>query len=542
MYNKIKTLPIGKLLQAAGLISEHQLEQALLLQSEYTSMKLGEILVLQEVIKTQTVVFFVDKWEQTKQEGQQFPIGYYLTQASLLNEQQVKTILEEQKKKKLKFGDLVVQKGWLERNTINFFLDALSVQPPQLMSLIDLEKYDRKYLNLKDKYTDYSLILSRVLAWTGGNTILTKSICRVFASSSFNIPTGMEITAVDRFIEGSLIKNWQTTQLGTYIKSIKEDLLTNSKCQPLLLLKEYQSILLSGNKEDQATKEQKELLNLGLIVQDGKQLKVTNLIYQQIFNQDWLVKSINQLESPIQSEAIAHSASVASNPTGSQTNINQEALVNNAKIIKPNVTKKQKHKVLKEHNIQQRITPKKTTERQPNSNTEQKNLSPLTKFASLLTLAGFVLLVPFVIAISNYYSSLRQGEQQSLNSQSSASDLKQFCGEINLIDPPSSLNLIYQLETNKQEILSQDAKDIQQFPNNCETALNRLRVLAAPQLGRESRVIEAIKNICKIPADSDSLPEAGIWLEHWLNSDSWREQTKSYLKLIDNCPAKDLIS
>ena len=90
--------------------------------------------------------------------------------------------------------------------------------------------------------------------------------------------------------------------------------------------------------------------------------------------------------------------------------------------------------------------------------------------------------------------------------------------------------------------MSEELNNTQQFPDNCETALDRLRILAAPQLGRESRVVEAIKNLCKISAESESIVEAGIWLEHWYNSDSWGKETKLYLKFVDDCPASKLVS
>jgi hypothetical protein len=54
-------LPMGLLLQQAGLISPEQLQEALELQAKYTRMKLGEILALQQGIKVKTIDFFVDK-------------------------------------------------------------------------------------------------------------------------------------------------------------------------------------------------------------------------------------------------------------------------------------------------------------------------------------------------------------------------------------------------------------------------------------------------------------------------------------------------
>ena len=79
---KQNKLPMGLLLQQAGLISPEQLQEALKLQAKYTQMKLGEILALQQGIRVKTIDFFVDKWQETIDQGQIFPLGYYLQRAS----------------------------------------------------------------------------------------------------------------------------------------------------------------------------------------------------------------------------------------------------------------------------------------------------------------------------------------------------------------------------------------------------------------------------------------------------------------------------
>jgi hypothetical protein len=91
---KQNKLPTGLLLQNAGLISTQQLQDALELQAQYTEMKLGEILALQQGIKARTIDFFVDKWQEIIDQGQIFPLGYYLQKANLLNQQQNKVILQ----------------------------------------------------------------------------------------------------------------------------------------------------------------------------------------------------------------------------------------------------------------------------------------------------------------------------------------------------------------------------------------------------------------------------------------------------------------
>ena len=509
MFSKNNTLPIGKLLQNAGLISDAQLAQALQAQSQNTKMKLGEILALQEIVANQTIDFFVDRWQEIKEEEQHFPLGYYFKQACLLSDEQIQTVLAEQKDNKLRFGDLVVRKGWLKRNTVEFFLNGLSLQPPQLMSLIDLEGYNLKSLHLERKYADYSLILSRILAWTGGNSPLTKAISHVFANSDFNIPVGMEASAVDKLIESSLIRNWQSSNLGAYIRSIKENLVGNQKCEPILLLTEYQNILLSDNVEYRNIKEQKELLTLGIIVKDKNVLRVTNLIFQQVFNQNWIIKTREELELKIQNDNL----NIVDNKVAHQANKNIQQVA----IVKTDTAK---------DNIAQ-------------SKTEKIKIEPIesiTKLSSLLTMAVIVFLIPLVLVINNYSASRKQ-EKLSFENTSQASKVKQFCNEINIVDSSLAIETISKLEKNKEAILRSFPNTLEGFPDNCETSLNELRVLAAPQLGKEGRVIEAIRNLCKVPADAEIVREAKIWIEHWYTSSSWGQETKSYLSLTDDCPA-----
>ena len=144
-------LPIGLLLQNAGLISAEQLQNALEIQKQYTQMKLGEILVLQQGLKVKTISFFVDKWQEILAQGQILPLGYYLRQACLLNDRQIEIILQEQKTKREKFGELAVKKGWIEQNTLDFFLENLSSQLPKLISLSELEQYNSQVLHLEKK-------------------------------------------------------------------------------------------------------------------------------------------------------------------------------------------------------------------------------------------------------------------------------------------------------------------------------------------------------------------------------------------------------
>lgn len=528
-----QNIPLGLALQSAGLISEEQLQRALELQSKYSQMKLGEILVLQEGIRAKTIEFFVKKRHEIADGGQQIPLGHYLKDASLLNNRQVEAILEEQKKTKQKFGDIAVEKGWVKQDTVDFFLDTLSFKTPQSMSLGILEEYNKNVLHLEEKYANPSLILSRILAWTGGNSTLTKSICHTFASSDFNIPEGMEINAVDRFVEGSLIKSWQTSKVGTYIRWVKQNLVNNQRCDTSSLLKEYQQILLSGHKNYRQTKEQDELLTLGVLAKDDNQLKVANLIYQQVFNQSWVAK---ELPKKLQT---SHSLNGRNSTTKDLSTSLTQYIPNS--LQQPEIVRRER---VREPNINNNITSTKTVNADRVNTTKTTNIpEPLTKMSSLITLAAIALLIPLFLTINNYYSSLSKRESKpSSRNLAEAQELEQFCNQIDFVDSSSVLSQITRIEREKTELLENVPNNPEIFPDNCNSVLNRLRVLAAPHLGRENRVFEAIKYLCRIPPDSEVYVDAEVWLERWYNSLNWGKETKFYLEELtkysdSGCPA-----
>ena len=66
--------------------------------------------------------------------------------------------------------------------------------------------------------------------------------------------------------------------------------------------------------------------------------------------------------------------------------------------------------------------------------------------------------------------------------------------------------------------------------------------MAAPLLGKENRILEAIRNLCKVPEDSEMYLDAEVWLKRWYNSSNWGEETKFYLEEFaeynnSDCPA-----
>jgi hypothetical protein len=61
-------------------------------------------------------------------------------------------------------------------------------------------------------------------------------------------------------------------------------------------------------------------------------------------------------------------------------------------------------------------------------------------------------------------------------------------------------------------------------------------------LGKDNRILEAIRHLCNVPADSEMFIDAEIWLKRWYDSASWGKETKLYIEEINkhqnkSCPA-----
>lgn len=116
--------PIGEVLLQTGLVSAQQVQEALRTQTQNSTLRLGEILAHHGWIKQETANFFAEIWPHYLNQRKKQPIGQYLRDASLLDSQQVQSILDEQTQTGTRFGELIVRKGWLNQETIDFFIHA----------------------------------------------------------------------------------------------------------------------------------------------------------------------------------------------------------------------------------------------------------------------------------------------------------------------------------------------------------------------------------------------------------------------------------
>jgi hypothetical protein len=117
--------PLGTILKEAGLISDYQIQVALQDQQFDSSLLFGEILALRGWIQKETADFFVEEFPKITKQKHRQKIGYYLKKAKLLNQEQVDSIIQEQKNNLIRFGSAAVLKGYLKQKTLDFLSENL---------------------------------------------------------------------------------------------------------------------------------------------------------------------------------------------------------------------------------------------------------------------------------------------------------------------------------------------------------------------------------------------------------------------------------
>lgn len=307
-----KQLPLGTILQQAGLVSANNVKEALQQQQQSSiDIRIGEILASKGCISLETANFFAEKLPVLMQKKNKKPIGQYFKQAKLLTEEQIQTILQQQKKTKLKFGEQAVVDGLLGQMTVDFFLkylkDESDINFGQTEKQSKLEransmekvhdsfyKIKLKLLNLEDREDYYETVLKKVLLWTEGQSCLTQKLFKLIADNQSMVVAGKEAEQVDYLVQTKVIKNWRKQIASEHLLTIENRVLNNQKVQPLELLKLYQKILtdkvLANND-----KQQQELIKTGLVVKQQNSLAVANRIYSSVFDFKWIEEKISEV-------------------------------------------------------------------------------------------------------------------------------------------------------------------------------------------------------------------------------------------------------
>lgn len=141
----------------------------------------------------------------------------------------------------------------------------------------------------RGKVQDPEDVLHDILEWTGGQPFLTQKLCQLMEVSLRGDP---EIT-VEQVVHTQILENWESHDEPVHLRTICDRILLNDH-KSVQLLGLYQKVCTS-TVTTKSSPEQIELRLSGLVKDQEGTLKVYNRIYGQIFNQQWIETTLQEL-------------------------------------------------------------------------------------------------------------------------------------------------------------------------------------------------------------------------------------------------------
>lgn len=151
---------------------------------------------------------------------------------------------------------------------------------------------------LAGKVSNPEAVVKEVLVWTGGQPFLTQKLCKLISQKSDLLADDFALAKVSNLIEdlviSHIIKNWQSQDEPEHLKTISNRILSKKQLSGRLL-GIYQAILQYREIPADSSYEQIQLQLSGLVVKQEGKLKVSNLIYKTIFNNNWVEEKLSNL-------------------------------------------------------------------------------------------------------------------------------------------------------------------------------------------------------------------------------------------------------
>ena len=138
-------------------------------------------------------------------------------------------------------------------------------------------------------------VLKAILDWTGGQPFLTQKICEFVRQNATVIHPGEEAAFVENLVRNRVIQNWEFQDEPEHFRTILDRILKRDEQKAAYLLDLYQQVWHSGEIDIDSSIEQSDLQLAGIVVKKKSKLKVYNRIYQTIFNNLWIEKTLGSL-------------------------------------------------------------------------------------------------------------------------------------------------------------------------------------------------------------------------------------------------------
>ncbi len=144
---------------------------------------------------------------------------------------------------------------------------------------------------LQTKVNDPTALMKEILNWTGGQPFLTQKLCQFVVEESDR----EQPRCVEEIVRARIMTHWESQDEPEHLKTIRDRILYRDEQRAGYLLELYQQIRITGEIPLNDSLEQSELQLSGLVTKRQGKLFITNPIYQEVFNQDWIDQQLGSL-------------------------------------------------------------------------------------------------------------------------------------------------------------------------------------------------------------------------------------------------------
>ncbi|TRU47871.1 MAG: hypothetical protein EWV49_10235 [Microcystis aeruginosa Ma_QC_Ch_20071001_S25] len=332
-----------------------------------------------------------------------------------------------------------------------------------------------KQLTPKFEENQRAALIEEILAWTSGNLELTEIVIRLLIDNKNELREGQEKPKIEQLIQKNIVENWLQNKAAAHLQKIQNSLLTPDK-NVRSTLEIYQEILqgrvFADNKPEKLALQQAEL-----VIKNDDYLEVTNRIYKEVFNVQWVKQELEKL------------VDVENSPAGLTKILSLSFLVLLGF-------------------LGYTFGSLKTSEKPPSQIIwTERNYDSFDTWDEVVTTSR---------KTPNFYLFDPSYKVVVIPSPS----IPEICAK---------RDFTISLDRTIQQLQELERKQGNQFPDKCGTQLNELRLIqqavglatnnfVANVPGREG----AFEILCKIPPTSDNFKEAQSWAKRWHDNEFWK--------------------
>jgi len=147
---------------------------------------------------------------------------------------------------------------------------------------------------LEDNAKRPQVVIQEIIKWTGGQPFLTQKVCKLIRSSNAHILTGKEAKDIKKLVESEIITNWESKDEPEHLRTIRDRLLRSEEPVIPLLQTYYQILQGKTISADDSNNVHLKLRLSGLVTKEKGRLKVSNPIYERVFDDRWVQEQLER--------------------------------------------------------------------------------------------------------------------------------------------------------------------------------------------------------------------------------------------------------